>query len=361
MKQQNSENHETQHARIERQTEDQTDNSISETHESHNGCKALVGIDMIRLCYQYNRNDLKYGPNTFAVQKELRKRKITMSHRAGYVFFRFNINSILKDKSPYSRDTSYYAAALLEVEDIIRNEFDDTFRLNYCFVSAVELHRTFHVNSKPFDYYSMLKEINQQAPRKKDYKENSENSGSIYWVTEGEKFVIYDKSDQLAYKEKHSKDVFSQMDKQMIRAEWRLKNKSIVKHKLGIATPLELLEKRENMDTLYNDAWGVILPNYAVKPRKKHKTSATAIEKEFYLQQDVDQRRYSETAIIHLYMVALINEGTTAEFFNARKGSYDCNKRLNKVAREFLLSVGENNTGSGINLYNELRAKVICS
>lgn len=318
----------------------------------------LIGIDMVKLGYEYHSNDSDKGPRKFKVRNILRKAKISMTSTAGYVFFKFNINKILGDGTPYSRDTSYYATALTEVEEIIRKEFDDQFSLEACIISMVELHRTFHVKENPYDYYTMLKGIDPKVSRKSSYKENSENSGSIYWVSAAEKFIIYDKTDQLAHNYKKSRDIFNQFDANMVRAEWRLLEHQIVMNKLDIVRPIDLLNARHDLTERFNRSWNRVLPRYDIKPFKKRGTSASVIQEEFDTQKATGNSRYSDTAILNLYLKGLCANGKIDKFLNATKGSRDCNKRLNDIARKIKLSMVEDGKLPQNDLYGELRGKI---
>lgn len=339
------------------------DATSAENSDREDDSDKLVGLDMIRIGFAFNPDSPKRYQSWADLYQTFKKHRIHVSGKPSreksYFYMKFNMNYILEDRSPLSRTTEYYGNVLSEVESIAQDYFDDKFDMKACLLSAVELHRTFPINRSSIDYYHVIKQMNLQKSRKHTFRENGDNSHSHYWKSAKETFVIYDKSDQMAYADKIGKNLYRRMDERLLRAEWRLLNHETILNKLKIQTPYDLLIQRSILDKVCSQAWATILPEFELTPTCKSADIATEIEHEFERQMKKGTNKVSQEAMENLFIRHLIHEGKIDQFLLAKKGRRETNLRLNQKAQELILSEahGKNDEKSGI--YSELRGKVV--
>jgi len=331
--------------------------------EPRHRASTVLGLDMVKFGYLRNMDELKNKPWDKEIKYRFKQAGIRLTQRffpkGDYIYFGFNANSFLGTSTSFAKSTDHYKRVFERVEGIVQHLLCDSFTLDKCIVSNLELHKTFPVEQKPYDYYRVIKELDLQLTRKIPYRENGENSGSVYWLNNIETFIIYDKTDRMAYKHKGTRKHFENMDERLIRAEWRLKTHELIQERLGVITPADLLNYYTDIERQYVSRWLQILIELKEQPCKRGGESVSGIEAEFKMQQQRHKLKYCQDAIENRYIHMLCRSGEIDNFLKAKKGSPECNKRLNDKARRIMLNTSRAESPHAGLLYNELRDKIL--
>lgn len=337
---------------------DPAESTASITTNNDDQDEQYIGFDMIRI--HYDKFPKKFSKNKVfhEAKAALKRHKIHMNRLAGGISLSFNMNYVLTDRSPLSRSNLYYSEVFNHVELLAQEYIPANIRIHNCTLSHIELHRTFSVERSAADYYNVIKKLNLQKSRRHAYRENGENSNSHYWVADKEAMVIYDKTAQMAYRSKFGRNLYRQMDQQLVRAEWRLRSKDLIQTKLGIKTPQDLLLQRQRLDTLYSEQWATLLPNIEFDHIELSTDAITRMDDEFK-RLEGKVRNLSQEAFENLFIFGSIQRGDIDNFLARRKGSWETNKRLNDKARKLWLSCSEPQDNGNAKVYTELREYVI--
>lgn len=109
----------------------------------------------------------------------------------------------------------------------------------------------------------------------------------------------------------------------------------------------------------FNGVWSTIRPEMQDLPHNPPVAPIHDIEIAYSIERSRNKLKYSLEAAESLLLARLMKDGELDIFLNTKKGSPECNARLNKKANRFRLAGTNFGQRRLLDLYNEFQEKII--